>query len=387
MGFSFLLKIAFNNIRRYKFQSCFIFAALIISQSSLIISLSIINGFNNEFIRNFLKFEPDIRIFEKKESSFSFIPNSPDLLKKIISPGIEFSATLETEGVLKANGFVAGIKVLGIDTDQSFYKFSNILKHGQKFTNENGFICGHRLAKKMSLIPGKDRAKIVTSDGESYFNLTGVFQTGLSDYDTYYIFVDRKRLSTMMDIPDTFASFIDLRYNNKSFNKSILETIKAYRSETLQKRNAALFLAAKVEKIAAFIIISFMIIISVLLIISLFLFQIMKLKKEIAFLKVIGYTNLNIMNIFNMQIIIFYIVSTLITLIFSSAVLYYLTVQKITLPDNVYLLSNIPIFISLGDIAGVLIFTFVCIIGGTVIPLRILQGINPSIVISGRDDL
>ncbi len=387
MGFSFLLKIAFNNIRRYKFQSCFIFAALIISQTSLIISLSIINGFNNEFIRNFLKFEPDIRIFEKKESSFSFIPNTPELLKKIITPGIEYSATLETEGVLKANGFVAGVKVLGIDSDQTFYKFDHILKLGKIFTSESGFVCGQRLAKKLALIPGKDRAKIVTSDGESYFHLKGVFQTGLSDYDTYYIFLDRKRLSTMMEVPDTFASFIDLRYKNNSLNTSALKTIKEYRSETLQKRNAALFLAAKVEKIAAFIIISFMIIISVLLIISLFLFQIMKLKKEIAFLKVIGYTNLNIMNIFNMQIIIFYIISTLVTLILSSAILYYLTVQTITLPDNVYLLSKIPISISFGDITSVLIFTMLCILVGTAIPLKILQGINPSTVISGRDDL
>lgn len=387
MGFSLLLKIAVNNIRKYRFQSFFIFTALIISQSSLVISLSIINGFNSEFIRNFLKFEPDIRIFEKKGSAFSFIENGPALADKIIVPGMDYSVTLETEGVLKANGFVAGVKIIGIDQTQSFYRLRDIIKHGKGSVSNNGFICGQKLAEKLSLIPEKDRAKIVTSDGESHFSLKGVFQTGLSDYDTYYIFVDRSTLAGLMELPDTFASYLDIRSGKAVLSDDMLELVSGYRYETLQNRNAALFLAAKVEKTAAFIVISFMIIISVLLIISLFLFQIMKLKKEIAFLKVIGYSNMNIMNIFNMQILIFYIISSLISLIFSSSILYFLTIYNIKLPDNVYLLSNIPVFVSLLDISGVLLFTFTCIVAGTAIPLRILNGINPSTVISGRDEL
>jgi ABC-type lipoprotein release transport system permease subunit len=378
-------KLAITNIKKHKIESFFIFTALILSNLAILLTMALINGFNSTFVSNFIAFEPDIKLKKQKSFNISMVVQVKKLSQQLQKCKVHFSPVIETEGLLKGNGYIAGVKILGIPHQQNFYNFKHFLREGNVFTQENQLLCGKSLQKKMHLIPGFSKVKLVTSEQEKYFNVCGVFSTGLSDYDTYYIFVPKKTLSKMLDIPQDFASYINIKYTPYTFYKDLQKILQNFKFTTLKERNASLFLALKVEKYAAFIVLSLMFILCGLLIASLFIFQVISKKQFIALLKTFGFQNKNILKIFTYQIGIYYFFSIALTLLFYAGIVLYLNSVEIKLPENVYLIAKFPLKTQWKDVLTTSLFSFVIVSLSLLIPFRFIQKTDPSLVLSQRD--
>ena len=326
---------------------------------AIIISISVMNGFENIVHQKLKGFEGDIRVFQNiYDPKWEKI----DGVKKIIP-------FMERKIVLQANDVTRVVSMKAVD-EEIMPEFYEIFLRG-KFPRAGEIILGQDLAYRLGTEVGQevyasspiDHTIGFTTPYKKRFKVSGVFSTKVLNYDDQIVFGtlgDGKMLFSRKKKIDGYDIRVDRNFPIEKVKKRINSMIRPeFSATTWDEQNKSLVDAMKIERFATIIVLSLIFVVSTFNLISnLSLISIQK-TKEIGILLTMGASKKSIQHIIMMlgirragigAFLGFFIGFIIINVQSQFAI--------IPLPTEVYFLDSLPMILYLNDIILVLLISY-----------------------------
>ena len=381
-----------------KVISIFSFLGIMLGVATLIIVMSVMNGFRTELTDKILGFNPHITIKPYTNSvSQDFYLNIRNEYKNS-----NIIKTFSSEAVIMMNDKAKGVLVRGIDTNQideiKLFNNNNIIDGTILNFKQNTVVIGKQLAIELGVVVG-DRINIMSSTSsstllglvpkQSVYKIASVFSSGLYDYDRNVVF---------FTINDSF-SFFEKSENDIVLEMYVKDPLNAdrYKGE-IQRKNPNLFVtswsdlnksflsALKVERNVMFLILTLIIIVAAFNIISGLTILIKNKTKEIAILKALGLSKQSIIKSFFLTGFLIGLIATIAGVLLG--IIFSIYIEEIRqflssvfnlqiFPEDVYFLDKMPSEISVNSILLISIFSIVISSLASFFPSLVVTKIEP----------
>ena len=257
-----------------------------------------------------------------------------------------------------------------------------------------GLIIGTELQTALQVKLG-DEVNVVTPNGEMGplgpmprsrpFRIVGVFYSGMYEYDASYAYTSIDDALHFLDAEG--ASGIELRtvsVENATATAMTVRDILAHQFADDKHKildwkeiNSSLFFALKLEKIAMFVVLTFIILVASFSIIAMLIMIVIEKGREIAILKSIGASNSEIRSIFIFQGMVIGIVGSAIGFVLGLLICFYLSQFGFPLNPEVYYINTLPVDVNPWEIG----FVLICAVGisflATIYPAHQASKLNP----------
>ena len=248
---------------------------VVIGVSALIVIMGVMSGLQNDLREKILIGSPDVRVLNYG-SDMVLRDWKPVLEKVRRQPGVVAAAPFVLTKALVGAGhkysdgaFVMGIVPEGeggppVTTIRSF-RTAGDFRFQTTDGKQRGAVLGARLANRLGVYPGADSITLATIGGaispvtgqpiprEEHLEVTGVFDTGMYEYDNGYIYVSLAVAQRLAGLGPDVTGF-ELRTTNRELAPAVAEHLATtlgypYRTEDWQAQNHALFQALRLEKL------------------------------------------------------------------------------------------------------------------------------------------
>ena len=349
-----------------KFTSIISIVGICIGSFALVISISVLNGFENKLDEKISNFDGHLKI--------SGLNQDYDLTKfRTIKSITDLSFSSDRKGIIKSNTNEALItfKQLDFDKLKSFY---NIPFVGD-ISDDNKIVIGNDIASRLGLSIGDEVVISSPLDRNSIFGfpstvktyVSAIFFSKILDYDNRYILISN-RLGNKVFYNNSNLPSLDVKISDVSK----IEVVKAKVANTIDKgnkvyswkeRNTVLVSAIEMEKLGSIIVLSLIIVVASFSVISTISLITMKKIKDIGVLRLLGMELFNVKKIIIIQTIIIGFKGLLLGLFFGvSFVLLQNNYELISLPSEIYAMEVLPMDIAFQDVLLVLIINILFII-------------------------
>ena len=393
---SFERFIAFRYIRPLRSEgllsiiSWFSFFGICIGVATLIITMSVMNGFRYELENRIIGFNGHIYInnyekyFEDISQNFSSIDE------------IEFiDANITDQVLISANSETRGIILKSFNPDNiDHYKFKNKKNNSNEFMLDAIYL-GSKLADRLNVEIGSQIKLYTSSSVNSPFgtlpksrliNVGGYFDTGMSEYDSNYAFLNLKEMQKIYGVNNRISAIeIHLKnsfYTDKISNQvnEIIKEEELFYSRDWKQVNAFFFETLSIERNVMFIILSLIIIVAAFNVITCLFILVKNKSNEIAILKTIGTSDFSILRIF---IIIGSLIGVAGSLVGSLlGIIVTLNLENIRqilnnlfnlnlFPSQFYFIDKIPTIIDYNQIFLIFVFSIIISLLATIYPSRV----------------
>ena len=393
---SFERFIAFRYIKPLRSEgllsiiSWFSFFGICIGVATLIITMSVMNGFRYELENRIIGFNGHIYInnYEKYFEDISHKFSSIDEIEFIdanISDQVLISANSETRGII-----LKSFNPENID----HYQFKNRKDNSSEFMLDKIYL-GSKLADRLNIEIGSQIKLYTTSSVNSPFgqlpkshliNVGGYFDTGMSEYDSNYAFLNLKEMQKMYGVNNRISS-IEIHLKNSSYTdkisnqvNEIIEEEELFYSRDWKQVNAFFFETLSIERNVMFIILSLIIIVAAFNVITCLFILVKNKSNEIAILKTIGTSDISILRIFIIIGSLIGVVGSLIGSLLGIIVTLNLENIRQTLnnlfnlnlfPSQFYFIDKIPTMIDYNQIFFIFVFSIIISLLATIYPSRV----------------
>jgi len=243
---------------------------------ALVIVLGVMNGMQNDLREKILVVNPHLRVLTYGEGLR--LDDWGDVLKKVLgSEGVVAAAPFVlSQGIISAgHDYAEGVAVVGIEPDTGkravtslahYFTRGDLTFHTTKPGVEGGIAIGTRLSTKLSADVG-DVVTMVAPAASQYnrslgtympkyrhYEITGLFETGMYDYDNSYVVMPRQKAQDFASL-GTAVTGLEVRLTHPEaaslYSKQIEDRLGyPYRALDWQLQNRSLFSALKLEKLA-----------------------------------------------------------------------------------------------------------------------------------------
>ena len=364
--------IAKKQMLERKKQSILSIVGVFIGITVLIVSLGVSNGLDKNMINSILSLTSHINVYSPEN-----IPNYEELVKNIEEvKGVKGAVpTIETQGIIKYEGhgepYVAGVKVVGYDLDKAIkvMKLDDYIIDGKiDVEDKKSILIGKELAASMGAMVG-DKVKLITSE-ETDLEMTvgGIFQSGFYEYDLNMVLIPLQT-AQYITYSDETVGRLSVRLDNPYDAQELIYDVARKLPTDLYigtwgEQNRALLSALTLEKTIMLVVFSLIAIVAGFLIWITLNTLVREKTKDIGIMRAMGFSKKNIMLIFLIQGIILGIIGIVVSLI----LLYYIKNYAVDLVSNIYYLKDIPIEISLKEIAIIVGANFIVILISSIFP-------------------
>ena len=349
------------------------FIGLFIGSLSIILSISVLNGFQNILKEETIKVHGEYLI-----SNYNVISDL-SMIDEIKKNNIQYSIFDNEEFILSNNSSQKLVTIKNIlnKNHLKFYKL-NLINKG-KDLKDNEMIIGKSLARSLNINVG-DNVNIYSKNinlnslalpRSTKFKVVNIYSNRILRIDDYLIFISNNDIINKNNLSLELIGDIE--------NSRILEK----RSLSWKDRNRQIFEATEVEKKITFFTLSLIIIIASFNLCSAIIQISSKKIREIAILMSIGMSKNSIRNIF---ILYSYLIGLSATSLGILTSLFLIFLQNrfsiITLNPDYYLVEKLPMVISIFDIFYVFLAAIVIIGIFSIIPLRFINHMSPNQIIN-----
>ncbi len=364
--------------RLLSFISLIAIGGVIVGVSALIVVMGVMNGLQRDLREKILIGSPDVRVLPYGEDLK--VPDWKNLLTRVkTDPGVVAAAPFVlTQGLVSAGhdyregAYIAGIEPSGRGVDSVTSIRQHAIDGDFRFASsdgqQRGVVIGRLLAAKLNAYPG-DTIAVNTLSGTKVnqvtgsivpiarqLEVTGVFETGMYDYDNGYIFV---ALATAQELAglDSAVTGIEVRTTDRWAAKDVAIRLAEslghpYRTVDWQEQNSSLFQALKLEKLGMGVILLLIVLVAAFNIVSNLTMVVTDKTREIGILKAMGMTARSIRRVFLSQGLVIGIAGTLLGLALGLAVSMALgTYKLIKLDPSVYFIDHLPVATEPLDVA------------------------------------
>jgi lipoprotein-releasing system permease protein len=282
--------------------------------ATLIIVMSVMNGFRHELTGKILDFNSHISL-----SSPANKLNNPEVLLQKFKPldEIKFAMpVIEGQAMLSSRGQSLGVMVRGVRSQdmQQHPSMSDKAVVGEfsEFENNSDVIAvGSKLFSQLNLRPG-DGITLIIPDGNitpfgkvprlKTFIVKVVFETGMYEFDKGFVFIPYETAQRFFNMADRYSHmeiFLKDPHKVPYVLEALHKTVGMPLSYiTWQNAHASFFEAVKIERNVMFIILTLIIIIAAFNIISGLVMLVKDKTRDIAILRTMGASKGVVMTIF-----------------------------------------------------------------------------------------
>lgn len=363
----------------------------------LIITLTVLDAFEKAVEEKIISFNSHITITAFGDRN---LPNYNLIIPKLdslISPySKSISPFVSKNVIIKSKNNSDGILLKGINplTDNS--KINNYLTAGSYSFNDNygnnGIIIGKKLAEKLFAELGAKLTIFSLRNDElpSYENppsieqfvVTGIFESGMSQYDDINAYVELKSAQDFFGMGDQTSGYnIQITDISKidSLNKILQDNLRyPYYVRTVYMLHQNIFTWLELQKEPVPIILGLIIIVAVFNIIGMLLMIVLEKTSDIGILKSLGASSKLVVNIFVLQGLYLSLIGITIgnlLALFISAIQKYFNI--ISLPGEIYFISSVPIVFDWYNYFLVSAIAFFLSIAASLIPSIIASRTKP----------
>ena len=343
---------------------------VVIGVSALIVIMGVMTGLQNDLRDKILIGSPDVRVLNygsdmvlrKWDSTLARAKAQPGvvaaapfvLTKALVGAGHKYSTGAYVMGIIPEGE--GGPPVTTIRQFRTSGDFTFTTTDGHKM----GAVIGAKLANSLGVYPGADSITLTTigttvnaATGtpiprEMRLEVTGVFETGMYEYDNGYIYVALPVAQQLADLGNDVTG-LELRTYDKEAAPQIAEDLAKtlgypYRTEDWQKQNQSLFQALRLEKLGMTFILLLIILVAAFNIVGTLTMVVADKTKEIGILRAMGMPAASIRRIFLVQGTLIGVVGTSIGL--ALGLLTAIGLDKyhlIKLDPQVYFIDHLPV--------------------------------------------
>ena len=394
----FLKKYILSPKREWlRFDSVFMVTGIIISVATLTVALSIFEGYETVLKKTILGVNSHIYVFNAGEGNLSSqdVKQIENELQK--HEGVENTSALIITQVMAVNGNrIKGSIVRGIDWEQqelpSKYK-KYVLKGTWKLDAVNSAVLGYKLANELNLKLG-DTFKLISplnskvtpmglKPKEETFTLVGLYRSGMYEYDSKFIFIDRNVMAEFNSMEDEFT-MVEVKMKPDWIERADYiayvweyEFDYKYQISSWVDFNSNLFALLKMEKWVIFIILSFLILIASFNVVSSVSTSIIEKRTELGILKAFGASDKILRQVFIGKTLILAVLSVSFGQILGVLLAKFLSWQKFfVLKGDVYFLEVINV--QFGYISWIIILgvSMLIVFAASLIPLKNISKLN-----------
>ncbi|WP_458097643.1 lipoprotein-releasing ABC transporter permease subunit [Roseomonas sp. WA12] len=314
--------VAFRYLRARKGErfvsviAIFSLVGIALGVATLIIVMSVMNGFRQELLGRILGLNGHLGVFAQDNSGLRDFDDIAARIRQL--PGI-VSATPIVEGQVlftSENGGATGGLARGIRPEDLRARplIANNIRAGDlsRFGGEDTIVIGTRLARRLGLRIG-ERITLVSPQGRATvvgtvprlraYEVVAMFEAGMQEYDSSYVFLpfeasqvyfQQREAATQVEV------FVNDPTRVRDATRSIFQALQGRPVRVLdwQDSNSSFFNAVQVERNVMFLILTLIIIVAAFNIISSLIMLVKDKGRDIAVLRTVGATRGAILRIF-----------------------------------------------------------------------------------------
>jgi lipoprotein-releasing system permease protein len=368
------------------FISVIAIVGVVVGVSALIVVMGVMNGLQRDLREKILIGSPDIRVL-----SFGAdmrIDDWQTILRKVqAEPGVVTAGPfVMTQCLVNAgHSYMEGGYVVGLPPQtRDAPEVTDIRRRATigdfRFASSDGagrgIALGKLVAGRLNAFVGDTVTLVCLGKGEinavtgqpvpltMRFEVTGVFDTGMYEYDNAYMYVSLPVAQELAGL-GTGVTGIEVRTRNRWDAKEVGDQLAKklefpYRTVDWQEQNKSLFQALKLEKLGMSLILLLIVLVAAFNIVSNLTMVVADKTREIGILKAMGMTSTSVRRIFFTQGLVIGIVGTLLGVMLGIAASLALgKYQFIKLNPEIYFIDHLPVATEVADI----FFTIVASIG------------------------
>jgi lipoprotein-releasing system permease protein len=281
--------------------------------ATLIIVMSVMNGFRQELLTRILGVNGHISVYDNA-NAFTDYASLADQIRKI--PGVvDVTPTIEGQVMTTANNQATGALVRGLAPEElaKHPLLANNIIFGNiaDFTGTESILIGDKLARTLGVRVG-DSVNLISPKGQvtafgtvprmKAYKVVALFNVGMFEYDSRFVFMPLEAAQIYFQYPNS-VTYLDVRLDNADSATSkaveLRRTLGAKRTVyDWQQSNSSFFTAIQVERNVMFLILTLIIVVAAFNIISSLIMLVKDKGRDIAILRTMGATRGMIMRIF-----------------------------------------------------------------------------------------
>ena len=300
-----------------------------------------------------------------------------------------------SQGLLSAgHDYAEGVAVIGMERDTGRAAVTGLAKSfvsgDLRFATrerdvDGGVVIGRRLAQRLSVYPG-NVVTLISPAGSKFnraigalvprywrFEVTGLFETGMYEYDNSYVVMPREVAQRFAGLGSAVTG-IEVRVQDPWKAGEVARELETrlgypYRALDWSAQNSQLFSALKLEKLAMGVILLLIVLVAAFNIVSTLTMTVGDRTKEIGILRAMGMTAGQIRRIFVTQGVVVGVVGTAVgaiggVLLAAAVGTYHL----ISLDPTVYFIDHLPVDLAPTDVLTVIVASLAIAALATVYP-------------------
>ncbi|MGO9545111.1 MAG: lipoprotein-releasing ABC transporter permease subunit [Rhodomicrobium sp.] len=403
--FEWLLAFRYLRARRKKGSvsviAVFAVLGIALGVATLIIVLSVMNGFRKELFDKILGLNGHV-IVRPLGRAFTDYAETADRLNAV--PGVKVSLpVVEGQVMISSQLSSSGIIVRGLrEKDlKALTSISQNIRYGtlDGFEDSGGVAIGTRLANSLNVFVGNEISLLAPRGASTPFGtaprvkrypVKAIFEMGMSEYDNTIAFLPLKEAQSFFNVPGA-VHVLELVVANPDDVDAMRASLQEAAGEQMilndwRQRNATFYNTLKVERNVMFLIVMLIVLVATLNIISGLTMLVKNKGRDIAVLRTMGATRGAIMRVFFISGTSIGVIGTLAGLILGVLVslhmeeirYFFSMVTNTRLFDpQVYFLSRLPSEMDPIEVAVIVTVSILLSMGATIYPALQAARLDP----------
>lgn len=372
-------------------------SGIAIGVAALIIAVSILNGFERDITEKAVSLSSHIQLTSFKKEG---IADYNKVITALKDPSKELYISsahpyLQREAVIKFKDVTEGIIIKGVRNEDSVFNSQRHLvsgsgDFGKIDSSTSKIVIGSKIARKLNI--GLDNKVFIiatfglpsgnNSPEIKAFKVTGIYESGLKDYDDVILYVDLNDAQKLFNMSN-YVTGIELFLTDISKIKRVTNEIRTKidypnnNAKSVYQLYKGLFTWVELQKEPIPIVLGLIIIVAAINIIGFLLMLVLEKTETIGILKSLGAKNSDVIKIFFYQGMFISIIG----IIFGNIIGYglcflQLEYDLIKIPE-IYYMSKVPLLINWNIGLTITVIAFILSIIVTVIPSYLASRLNP----------
>jgi lipoprotein-releasing system permease protein len=380
-------------------------AGVAVGVMALIITLSVMNGFQNDLRTKILGVNAHIVVTSQTGRG---IENYNKLIQKIEENKhvLGTSPFVYAQAILKTQDGVTGVVVKGVLPSKllTVTNLSSYMKVGaldklvpvklakkSKTVPVDGIVLGTELAQNLRVVLN-DELVMISSQGITSslgvvplmkrYKVVGIFDSGMYEYDANLAFIPLESAQNIFGVKNKVTG-IEVKTDNFFSADQVVKELQdsigfPYWVRGWMSVNRNLFSALKLEKIAMFVILTLIVLVACFNIVGTLMMITIQKTRCIGIMRALGATRAAIMKIFIWEGLVIGFLGLVLGMVGGWLGCVLLDKYKfIKLPGDIYYLDHLPVKMQLGDFSMIAIAAMVISLLATIYPSYKASRLNP----------
>jgi lipoprotein-releasing system permease protein len=344
----------------FSFITAIAVTGIMLGTATLIIALSVLGGFEREITDKVVGFTSHVQILGFQNQPLRDFDANAERISKAFSTVASVAPFIAREALIRSREGVDGIFLKGIDPlrDNSTtrrYMVSGAYDLDRVQGAPPKIVLGKKLAARLAVDVG-DRVTVfgigrLVERGQArvmQFRVTGIYESGMAEYDDVYAFTDIEDAQTLFQLADGITGF-DILLTRVDSAAAVAEGVQEllgypHYGRTVYDTYRNLFSWIELQKKPVPLVLGLIIVVATVNIIGTLLMMVLDKTREIGVLATLGATPWGITRIFVRQGMIIGVIGTFLGNVLAFGLCAsQQQFQFFSLPSDIYFMTSVPI--------------------------------------------